>query len=202
MGYYVVVAAVAQGLIVLLLYPVVALVGRVGLLRFAQAVFPAQAVAFSSSSSLASLPALIDGSERTLQLPPPVTDVVLPLAVSTFKVATPALWLGAAIFLGHLYGVPLAPTQLLVISLTGILTSFSTPGVPHGWLLVISPLVVTMGIPAEGIGLLIAVDAIPDIFATTLNVTGDMVTATLVSRNRSTADDVISAKPITIHAQP
>ena len=202
LGYYVVVTAVAQGVVILLLYPVAALGGRVPTLRFAQAVFPAQAVAFSSSSSLASLPALIDGSERKLRLPPSVTDVVLPLAVSTFKVATPALWLVAAIFLARLYGVPLAPTQLLVISLTGILTSFSTPGVPHGWLLVISPLVVTMGIPAEGIGLLIAVDAIPDIFATTLNVTGDMVAAALVSRNHVMADDVVSVEPVAIHAQP
>jgi proton glutamate symport protein len=202
LGYYVAVTAVAQGLIILLLYPVAAVVGRVPTLRFAQAVFPAQAVAFSSSSSLASLPALIDGSDRKLRLPPSVTDVVLPLAVSTFKVATPALWLVAAIFLARLYGVPLAPTQLLVISLTGILTSFSTPGVPHGWLLVISPLVVTMGIPAEGIGLLIAVDAIPDIFATTLNVTGDMVAAALVSRNHAMADDVVSVEPVAIDAQP
>ena len=202
LGYYVVVTAVAQSLIILLLYPVAAFVGRVPMLRFAQAVFPAQAVAFSSSSSLASLPALIDGSERKLRLPPSVTDVVLPLAVSTFKVTTPALWLVAAIFLGRLYGVPLAPTQLLVISLTGILTSFSMPGVPHGWLLVISPLVVTLGIPAEGIGLLIAVDAIPDIFATTLNVTGDMVAAVLVSRNHVMAQDVVSVEPVAIDAQP
>jgi proton glutamate symport protein len=108
----------------------------------------------------------------------------------------------AAIFLGRLYGVPLAPTQLLVISLTGIVTSFSTPGVPHGWLLVISPLVVTMGIPAEGIGLLIAVDAIPDIFATTLNVTGDMVAAALVSRNHVMKHDVARVEPVAIHAQP
>ena len=190
LGYYVAVTAVAQVLVILLLYPVAALVGRVPVLRFAQALFPAQAVAFSSSSSLASLPTLIDGSERKLRLPPNVTGVVLPLAVSTFKVATPAIWLVAAIFLAHLYGVSLAPTQLLVISLTGILTSFSVPGVPHGWLLVISPLVATMGIPAEGIGLLIAVDAIPDIFATTLNVTGDMVAAAIVSRNHVMADNL------------
>jgi proton glutamate symport protein len=201
LGYYVVVTAVAQGFMILLLYPVATLVGRVPTLRFAQAVFPAQAVAFSSSSSLASLPALIDSSEHKLRLPASVTDVVLPLAVSTFKVTTPVLWLVAAIFLGRLYGVRLAPTQLMVISLTGILTSFSTPGVPHGWLLVISPLVVAMGIPAEGIGLLIAVDAIPDIFATTLNVTGDMVAAALVSRNHVKADD-FSVEPVAVHAQP
>jgi Na+/H+-dicarboxylate symporter len=119
-----------------------------------------------------------------------VTGTVLPLAVSTFKVGTPAIWLVAAIFLGHLYGVRLAPTQLLAIAVTGILTSFSGPGVPHGWLLVISPLVVTMGIPAEGIGLLIAVDTIPDMFLTTLNVTGDMVAVAVVSRNQKVVDDV------------
>jgi proton glutamate symport protein len=187
LGYYVAVTAVAQALLILLLYPVATLVGRVPVARFARAVFPAQAVAISSSSSLASLPALIDGAERKLGLPPNETGMVIPLAVSTFKLATPAIWLVAAIFLGHLYGVPLAPAQLFVIALTGILTSFSIPGVPHGWLLVVSPLVVTMGIPAEGIGLLIAVDAIPDIFATTLNVTGDMVAAAIVSRNHAAA---------------
>ena len=182
LGYYVAVAAVAQVLVTLLLYPVAAFGGRVPLLRFAKAVFPAQAVAFSSSSSLASLPTLIDSSEAKLGLPLGVTNILLPLAVSTFKVGTPVIWLVAATFLAHLYGVRLAPAQLAVVALTAVLTSFSAPGVPHGWLLAISPLVVTMGIPAEGIGLLIAVDAIPDMFGTTLNVTGDMVAAALVSR--------------------
>src|SRR5262249_28282614 len=124
-GYYVAVTAVAQGLIILGLYPVAALARRIPMLRFSQGGVPAQAVAFSSSSSLASLPALIDGSERRLRLPASVSDVVLPLAVSTFKVSTPALWLVAAIFLARLYGVPLSLQQLLAISLTGILTSFS-----------------------------------------------------------------------------
>ena len=67
----------------------------------------------------------------------------------------------AAVFLGHLYGVPLSFTQLLTVSLTGLVASFAAPGVPHGWLLVITPVVVAMGIPAEGVGLLIAVDAVP-----------------------------------------
>lgn len=193
LGYYVAVTVVAQGFFILLLYPVAALVARVPVLRFAQGVFPAQSVAFSSSSSLASLPTLIDGSDRKLCLRPNVTCIVLPLAVSTFKLGTPVLWLVAAIFLGHLYGVPLTAAQLVVVALTAIVTSFSIPGVPHGWLLVISPLIATMGIPAEGIGLLIAVDAIPDIFATTLNVTGDMVAAAIVSRNRTAAEHVEQA---------
>jgi Na+/H+-dicarboxylate symporter len=76
---------------------------------------------------------------------------------------------------------------------TAILTSFSLPGVPHGWLLVITPLVATMGIPAEGIGLLIAVDVVPDIVATALNVTGDMAAAALVSRGQQAVDLAASA---------
>jgi len=182
LGYYLAVAAVGQGLIILLLYPVAALLGRMSLSQFARAVFPAQAVAFSTASSLASLPTLIDSSERELRLPASVTGLVLPLAVSTFKVATPPIWVIAAIFLGRLYGVRLGFAQMLVIAVTSILTSFSTPGVPHGWLFVITPLLVAMGIPAQAIGLLIAVDFIPDVFGTTLNVTGDMVAATIVAR--------------------
>ncbi len=182
LGYYVAVTAATQLLLTALLYPVVALLGGVPMSRFARAVFPAQAVAFSSSSSLASLPALVDGANRRLVLPQQVSGVVLPLAVSTFKVGLPLLWTVAALFLARFYGVTLTPTQLVVVSLTAILTSFSTPGVPHGWLLVISPLVATMGIPPQGIGLLIALDAIPDMFATTLNVTADMAAAAIVSR--------------------
>ena len=188
LGYYVGVTAVAQLLIILLLYPVASFIGRIPLLRFARALFPAQAVAVSSASSLASLPALLEGSDQMLYLPKSITGMVLPLAVSTFKIATPTIWLVAAIFLGHLYGVQLGFGQLLAISVTSILTSFSLPGVPHGWLLVITPLVATMGIPAEGIGLLIAVDAIPDIVATALNVTGDMAVAALVSRGQQAVD--------------
>lgn len=187
LGYYVVVLSVTQVLFLVLLYPVAAMLGRVPVSRFARAVFPAQAVAFSSSSSLASLPALIDGATRLLGLPPRVADVVLPLAVSTFKVGLPLMWVTAATFLGRFYGITLTPTQFVFISLTAVLTSFSTPGVPHGWLLVISPLVTAMGIPPQGIGLLIAVDAIPDMFATTLNVTADMAAATIVSRDQGPA---------------
>lgn len=188
LGYYVGVTAVAQLLVILLLYPVAAFIGRVPLLRFARALFPAQAVAVSSASSLASLPALLEGSDQKLYLPKSITGMVLPLAVSTFKIATPTIWLVAAIFLGHLYGVRLGFGQLLAICVTAILTSFSLPGVPHGWLLVITPLVATMGIPAEGIGLLIAVDVVPDIVATALNVTGDMAAAALVSRGQQAVD--------------
>jgi len=182
LGYYVAAAAIAHAALAILLYPVARLAAGIPIARFAQAALPAQAVAIASSSSLASLPALIDSADRRLGLPPPVTGMVLPLAVSSFKAAAPIVWLVAAVFLSRFYNVPLGTGQLLVIALTSVLTSFSTPGVPHGALLVIAPLVATMGIPAEGIGLLIAVDAIPDICATTVNVTADLLVGAIVAR--------------------
>ncbi|MFN8574026.1 MAG: dicarboxylate/amino acid:cation symporter [Gemmatimonadaceae bacterium] len=182
LGYYVLAMALACTGLIAILYVFTWVVARVPFARFAKAVFPAQAVAVSTSSSLASLPALIDGAERTMGVPKETTGVVLPLAVSTFKIGSPLVWMVAVVFLSRFYGVPLAPTQYLLVSATALLSSFSVPGVPHGWLLVISPLLVTMNIPAEGIGMLIAVDAIPDIFATTLNVTADMVAVATVHR--------------------
>lgn len=182
LGYYVVAMAAACIGMIVVLYAVVWAIGGVSLSRFARAVFPAQAVAISTTSSLASLPALIDGAERRLELPTSTTGVVLPLAVSIFKIGSPVVWMVAVIFLSHFYGVPLAYTQLLVVSATALLTSFSVPGVPHGWLLVISPLLATMHIPPQAIGILIAVDSIPDIVATTLNVTADMTAVTIVAR--------------------
>jgi Na+/H+-dicarboxylate symporter len=180
-GYYVAAMSIGQLAMAALLYPVAAVFGGVSVARFARGVLPSQTVAFSSSSSLASLPALLDGADRLLGLPARVADVVLPLAVSTFKIGLPLMWVMAGVFLARFYGIPLPPLQLVVIALTAILTSFSTPGVPHGWLLMIAPLVAAMGIPPEGIGFLIAVDAIVDRFATTLNVTGDMTAAAIVS---------------------
>jgi Na+/H+-dicarboxylate symporter len=183
LAYYVVATAAAVTLGIIAVYPIVAVVARLPLSQFARAVFPAQVVAAASSSSLASLPALVDGAERRLRLPAMATGIVLPLAVSSFKLASPILWQAAAEFLARMYGVPISPTQHVTVAVTAMLISFSTPGVPHGWLLGASPLLASMGVPPEGIGLLIAVDVVPDIFATTLNVTGDMAAAAIVVRS-------------------
>jgi Na+/H+-dicarboxylate symporter len=182
LAYYVVATAGALTLGIIAVYPIAAVMARLPVSQFARAVLPAQVVAAASSSSLASLPALVDGAERRLRLPSIASGIVLPLAVSSFKLASPILWQAAAVFLARIYGVPISPTQHVTVAATAVLISFSTPGVPHGWLLGVSPLIASMGVPAEGIGLLIAVDAVPDIFATTLNVTGDLAAAAIVVR--------------------
>jgi Na+/H+-dicarboxylate symporter len=182
MGFYVVVYSVGSLVGTLFLYPVVMIAGRVPISRFARAVLPAQLIAFSSSSSIASLPALVEGAERGLGLPDRVNGFVLPLAVSTFHVNAPLSWTVGALFVGWFYGIPLGAGALAMVAVAAIFLGFVAPGVPRGAFLMLTPLFLAIGLPAEGIGILIALDAIPDLFATVNNVTGDLAAAAIVAR--------------------
>ena len=164
----------------LLLYPLAVLLGRVSLRRFAIAAAPAQAIAFSTRSSLAALPVMVSAA-RDLGASPPVTGFVLPLAVSVFRLNVPIAWVVGALFLSTLYGVPLGAGQMVGLVFTATLIAFSVPGIPSASLFLIAPVLVELGLPAEGVGILIALDVVPDMFKTALNVTGHMTTAVVVS---------------------
>ena len=166
----------------LLLYPLVMAVGRVPMRRFARAVAPAQTVAASTRSSLASLPALVYGAERHLGLPATVTGLVLPLAVATFKLNRTISSTAKLLFLAHVYGIPLEPVQVGTFVATVLLLSFSTPGIPSVGSVQTLPVYLSFGLPIEGVLILGAVDAIPDVFKTVLNVTADMGAAAMVAR--------------------
>jgi Na+/H+-dicarboxylate symporter len=181
-GFYIVAYSLASIVIIALLYPVVAMVARVPMALFARAALPAQSVAFASSSSIASLPALVDGAERVLEVPKRVSGFVVPLSVSMFKIAAPVSWTMGASFVAWFYGIPLGLGALATIAFASIILAFAAPGVPRGGFLVLAPLFVSIGLPVEGIGILIAVDAIPDIFATVLNSTGYLAATAIVAR--------------------
>ena len=181
-GFYIVAYSLSSILISLLLYPVVMTVAKVPIAQFARAVLPGQSVAFASSSSIAALPALVEGAERELALPARVTGFVLPLSVSMFKIAAPVSWTIGALFVGWFYGIPLSLGDLAIVAFASIFLAFAAPGVPRGAFLMLTPLFLAIGLPAEGIGILIAVDAIPDLFSTVLNVTGYLASTTIVAR--------------------
>ncbi len=182
-AWYIVILTSVIIVVTLLLYATAVLFGGVRLAPFARAVAPGQAVAFSARSSLAALPALVEGARTKLTLPPVITSFVLPLAVSTLRVSTPIMWSITLPFLARLYGVDLGYTQLIVLVIIGILLSFSIPGLPSASLFLMAPFLSGLGIPAEALGIVIAADAIPDLFKGVLNVTGHMASAVIVGRH-------------------
>ena len=172
----------------LVLYPLATLGGRISLLTFARACLPAQAVGFGSRSSLAALPVMIETARDRLLLPPAITGFFLPLATATFRAGSAVAQTVSAIFIAHLFGVPLGPLQLATIAVTVALTTFSIPAIPGGSILVLVPVLVAAHVPVEGIGLLLGVDTIPDMFRTTANVTGDLTVAAVLGRTAAPAD--------------
>jgi proton glutamate symport protein len=167
-----------------LLYPIAAAFGRVSLGRFVRGVAPAQAVAIGTRSSLASLPALVDGGRRHLALPPSATGFVLPLSVSALKLDRTIESPVKLLFLAHVYGVTLSVPQLAVFMGTLLILSFSTAGIPSVGTVRSIPAYLAAGIPIEGVVMLNSVAAITDVFETLVNVTGDMAAAVIVTRGR------------------
>ena len=173
-------------LVTLLLYPVAVIAGRQPLGRFARALVPPQAIAFSARSSLAALPAMVEAARTRLGLPGAVTSFTLPLAVTTLRLSAPIMWTVAIPFLARLYGIAMGPEQLVFLIGAGILLSFSVPGLPSGSILVMGPFITGLGIPIEALGLLIAADSIPDLLKSVLNVTGHMTSSAVVATRVAT----------------
>jgi Na+/H+-dicarboxylate symporter len=171
-------------LVTLLLYAVAVVAGHQPLMRFVRALIPPQAIALSARSSLAALPAMVDSARTRLDFPAPVTSFVLPLAVTTLRLSTPIMWSVSIPFLARLYGIDIAPEQFALLLGSGILLSFSVPGLPSASIFLMGPFVTGLGIPIEAIGLLIAADSIPDLFKGVLNVTGHMTSAAVVAARR------------------
>ncbi len=185
LAYYIAVSSAALVVATAALYLVVFAVARVPPRRFARAAAPAQAVAFGTHSSMASLPAMIDGMETRLGLSETATGFVLPLSLAVFKYSGPVWFVVVTCFVGRLYDVTIDPSRFVVIVATAIVTSFAVGGVPSGAVVVVAPVLAAAGLPAEAIGLLLAVDPLPNAFRTVANVTGMMAVTVLASGESS-----------------
>src|SRR5439155_5666320 len=102
--------------------------------------------------------------------------------VSVFRVNRGLSWVVSGIFIGKLYGIELGVSQVATLAVSAVGMSFSIPGIPSGGLFILAPIFMAAGLPVEGIGILIALDAIPDMFKTAVNVTGHMSAATIAWR--------------------
>ena len=177
---FLIVVAILLTIAILALYPLVRIVGGIPIRRFARACGPPQAVGFSTRSSMASLPVMLEEAERTLALPDQVSSLVLPAAVSVFKYASPMTRIAGSFFIASLFGVELGVLEWSALAGFMGLLSFYSPGIPSGGLFVMAPIYQAFGLPLEGIGILIALDLIPDMYLTVANVTGNMAVASLI----------------------
>ena len=166
----------------LLMYPLAVILGGVSLRAFAAAAAPAQTVAAGTRSSLACLPALLEGAERELAMRPEVAAFVLPLSVSSFKLNLALTQPFNLLFISSMFGMHLSPAFMVTFTASMLLLSFTTAGIPSGGALVSLPFYLALGIPVEAFTLFKVADAVPDVFKTILNVTADMTVATMVAR--------------------
>lgn len=153
---------------------------------FAKAMIPPQAVALSTQSSLASLPAMV-GAARALGLKEENSDVTLPLAVALFRATGPAMNIGVAIYVAYWVGADLGPWQLAAGIAMASVASYWAVSLPGAMSFVtsIAPIALVMGLPIEPLAILIAVETFPDIFRTLGNVTMDVAVTGAAAGKRS-----------------
>lgn len=184
-GWYILVMCTVYILVTLLLYLVASLVARENLRRFAGALLPVQLIAGSTQSSLASLPSMIDSARNRLGYPAALTSLMLPMAVSLFRVTSPAQYIAVASFIAWLYGIDLGFSQYAVAVLLAAAISMGSTGLPGqaNFLTNNLPVTQSLGLPVEPLGVLLAMDTIPDVFCTVGNVTGHMTATAVIARH-------------------
>jgi proton glutamate symport protein len=172
--------------ILLSAYAVAAVAAGWSISKFARAMIAPQAVAISTQSSLASLPAMLRAA-RDLGVPTANADVTLPLSVALFRATGPAMNMGVAIYVAHWLGISLSPLALATGVVVAAVTTFSAVSLPGQLSFVsnIAPIALSMGVPIEPLAILIAVETVPDIFRTLGNVTMDVAVTGAVARRRS-----------------
>ncbi len=190
---------VAVGVVVsLFAYPLALIGARLPLGRFVRAALPAQVVAISTQSSLASLPAMLEGT-RAAGVPVRVGGVTLPLAVAVFRATGPAMNLAVAIYVARWFGVELTFGTIATATVVATLTSLGSVSLPGtvSYVSAIAPVAATLGAPVAPLGLLVAVETIPDIIRTVGNVTMDIATTALLGRGAEPAveDDTLVELP-------
>jgi Na+/H+-dicarboxylate symporter len=192
-GFYIALICVVSLSIVVVLYLSMPVFTDISVRRFAGAVLPSQLVALGSRSSMACLPSLIEAAEKDLRLSPKTVEFVLPLSVSSFKLSRAVTTPVKFFFFAHLFSVNLDPGAVAVFIMAEFALSYGTPGMPSGSIMLMMPVYLAAGIPIEAYLLTKAVDTIPDIAKTILNVTEDLALDGIVDRMVKGSKSVVAS---------
>lgn len=191
LGWYVAVVVVALAVQQFVVYPISVLwLGGMSPVHFFRAVHPAVVTAFSTASSNATLPTALQVAEEGLHLPPQVSRFVLSIGSTANQNGT-ALFEGVTVlFLAQFYGVELTLAQQVLVVCICILGGIGTAGVPAGSIPVVAMILGLVGVPTDGIGIILGVDRLLDMCRTTVNVTGDLAAAVVVARGEPRSQEV------------
>ena len=164
------------------------ILGKVNPIKFYKKFWTVMVVAFSTSSSNATIPVNLDTCQKKLGVPDSISSFTIPLGATVNMDGTAIMQGVAAIFIAQLFGVDLNLTQQLLIILTATLASIGTAGVPGAGIVMLAMVLQQVGIPLEGIALILSVDRIIDMCRTAVNITGDAVGTVIVSNSEKELD--------------
>lgn len=155
--------------------------GKGSPVKFFKDFFPAMSLGFSTSSSNAALPVAMQIAQEKLGVKKSISSFVQPLGSTINMDGTGIMQAVATVFISQVYGIPLGLTEILLIILTATLASIGTAGVPSVGLIMLAMVLQQVGLPVEGIALIIGVDRILDMIRTSVNMTGDAACAYIIS---------------------
>ena len=181
--HYVLIVSAVGIVIWLAAWPLARFGAGLSIVGFTRAIAPSQAVAFSTQSSLATLPAMLRAAGK-LGVPVAASGLILPMAVAVFRATGPAMNLAVAIYIAYLFGIVLTPAQIAIGIAAAAVTTMGAAGVPGqaSFVTSIAPICLAMGVPIEPLALLIAVETVPDIIRTVGNVSMDVAATATVTR--------------------
>ncbi|MCI1648694.1 MAG: dicarboxylate/amino acid:cation symporter [Bacteroides sp.] len=179
---------VIAALLILLLffYPLlIHLFSKVSPGKFIRSMYPVQLFAFTTSSSAATLPVTLKTVENKLGVPEDISSFVLPVGVTINMDGTSCYQTIAILFIAQVLGINLSFSQLVVIVAMTVLSSIGTPGIPGGSYVILAMVLTSVGIPAEGLALILGIDRPLDMLRTSVNVTGDAAVCTILNRQQN-----------------
>jgi Na+/H+-dicarboxylate symporter len=185
LGHYVIIISLVGILVTLAAYPLAILVGRVPAGLFIKSMIAPEAVAISTRSSLASLPAMLTAS-RAMGIREQVADVTLPISVALFRATGPAMNVAVAFYVAHWLNLHPSAGQMIAATAVGAVMSYGAVSLPGEvtYISSIAPIAMALGVPVAPLALLVAVEMIPDIFRTVGNVAMDVAVTAVVDRSR------------------
>ncbi len=184
LGHYIVLISAIGVLLTIAAYPIAILLGRVRPGLFARAMIGPQAVAISTRSSLASLPAMLTAA-RAIGVRDQVADVTLPIAVALFRGTGPAMNCAVAFYVAHWLGFEPSLAQMIAATAVAAVMSYGAVSLPGEITFIssIAPIAMALGVPVAPLALFVAVEMVPDIFRTVGNVSLDVAVTTVVDRS-------------------